>query len=32
MALLPLLDMALAVYREMVSFEDAAIEAYEHLT
>lgn len=31
-ALLPLLDMALAVYREMVSFEDAAIEAYEHLT
>ena len=31
-ALLPLLDMALAVYREMVSFEDTAIEAYEHLT
>lgn len=31
-ALLPLLDMALAVYREMVSFADTAIEAYEHLT
>lgn len=31
-ALLPLLDMALAVYREMVSFEDTAIDAYEHLS
>lgn len=31
-ALLPLLDMALAVYREMVSFADTAIEAYEHLS
>ncbi len=31
-ALMPLLDMALAVYREMVSFEDTSIDAYEHLT
>lgn len=31
-ALLPLLDMALAVYREMVSFDETAIDAYEHLT
>jgi len=30
-ALLPLLDMALAVYREMVSFDDTGIDAYEHL-
>ncbi len=30
-AFLPLLDMALAVYREMVSFNDTGIEAYEHL-
>jgi len=31
-ALLPLLDMALAVYREMVSFGETGIDAYEHLT
>ncbi len=30
-ALLPLLDMALAVYREMSSFDDYQIDAYEHL-
>lgn len=31
-ALIPLLDMALAVYRDMASFSDIQIDAYEHLT
>ena len=31
-AVIPLLDMALAMYREMSSFSDINIDAYEHLT
>ena len=31
-AVMPLLDMALAVYREMVAFDDTGIEAYKPLT
>ena len=31
-AVMPLLDMALAVYREMCTFTDISIDAYEHLT
>ena len=31
-AVMPLLDMALAVYREMSTFEQIHIDAYEHLT
>ncbi len=31
-ALMPLLDMALTVYREMCSFEDIHLDAYKHLT
>ena len=31
-ALMPLLDMALSVYREMVAFDDTGIEAYKPLT
>ena len=31
-AVMPLLDMALAVYREMATFEQTNIDAYEHLT
>ena len=31
-AMMPLLDMALAMYGEMCSFDDYEIDAYEHLT
>ena len=31
-AVMPLLDMALAMYRDMSSFSDINIDAYEHLT
>ena len=31
-AVMPLLDMALAVYREMVAFEETEIEAYQPLS
>ena len=31
-AAMPLLDMAVAVYRDMSSFSDIHIDAYEHLT
>ena len=31
-AVMPLLDMGLAVYREMATFEDTNIEAYQPLS
>ena len=31
-AVMPLLDMALAVYREMATFDEIEVEAYQPLT